>query len=87
MLRVPPKADCTRIERAVRVGPKEGPNASVPLRDMLRGPSLSFRFRTLSASFSAAAKQAASGGLGVPCKWARIGWPQVLDQALARLGA
>jgi hypothetical protein len=87
MLRNPPKADGNKVERAVRAGLREGPNASVPLRAILRGHSLSFQFRTLSAAWTAAAKQAACRvGLGEPCRWSRLGWPQVLCQSLSALG-
>ena len=75
--RLPPKVDREKVNSAVRVALGEGQNASVALRAVLRGHSLDFGFRVLSASFSAAQKQAWKRR-GAPCSWASRGWPQVL---------
>ena len=83
--RLPPKADREKINSAIRVALREGNNASVPLRAVLRGHSLDFDFRTLSASYSSAQKQAWKRQ-GSPCLWARRGWSQVLQASMAELG-
>ena len=77
--RLPPKVDREKINSAVRFALREA------LRAVLRGHSLDFAFRVLSSNFSAAQKQAWKRQ-GEPCRWARRGWPQVLQAAMSDLG-
>ena len=88
MCRFPPKKLRTveRINRAVRLALQEGNNASVPLRAILRGHSLDFRFRVLSSSFRAACKHMRVHNLRVPCHWHSKGWPQVLQACMLECG-
>ena len=85
VFRLPPKQDRERVNSAVRVALREGKNASVQLRALLRGHSLDFDFRVLSAHVAAAQKQAWRRR-GFPCAWARRGWSQVMQSAMQALG-
>ena len=83
--RLAPKADREKINSAVRFALREGKNASVALRAVLRGHSLDFGFRVLSSN-SSAVQQQAWKRRGEPCRWARRGWPQVIQPVLFDLG-
>ena len=80
--RLPPTESFNSIQSKVAAALHEHLNASVPLRNILRGHSLHLQFRVGQQNLAAAWRQANKKPTGIPCEWRNRGWPNVLDKCL-----